>query len=112
MGGHEMAPQTPPTLGSAPAKPGRSSDAWRSEAATAEGWRSEASRQRLALGSAAAESGVRGRAASLAGHAADVGGAGFDDAAVADVAGIVDRLEGGDHMAELVGVDLEGKGRG
>ena len=49
-----ISEQTPPMLGSAPAKPGRSSDAWRSEA----------SRQRLALGSAAAESGVRGRRGS------------------------------------------------
>src|SRR5256712_12652448 len=47
----------------------------------------------------------------LARHSADVAD-GLDDAAVAEVAGIVDRLERGHHVAELVGVDLEGEGRG
>src|SRR5437660_1139212 len=105
MGGHERAPQAPqrseaprrsrgaPRTPGARKRPGE--DAWRSEAPRWRAWRSEAPRR-----------------TRLAGHAADVGGAGFHDAAVADVAGIVDRLEGGDHMAELVGVDLEGKGRG
>src|SRR5258708_37089079 len=37
MGGHEMAPHTPQSLGSAPAKPGRSSAAWRSEASRGNG---------------------------------------------------------------------------
>src|SRR5207237_7095820 len=100
MGGHEMAPKPPNrseaprksrgaprtpgarkrrgaagvfvgrlALGSAAGQPERSSDAWRSEAP---------------------------RRRRLSGHAADVGGAGFQDAAVVDVAGIVDGLEGGD----------------
>src|SRR6267378_332336 len=65
MGGHEMAPHTPQSLGSAPAKPGRSSDAWRSEASRGNGApRPPGARKRrggtallarLALGGAAGE---------------------------------------------------------
>src|SRR2546423_1493248 len=110
MGGPDMAPHTPPTL--LPPRPSRGPPPSppRSEAPRQSVARLDPPNARKRPGKAVALLDRR-RFFFLAGHPADVADR-LDDAAVAEVAGIVDRLKRGHHVAELVGVDLEGEGRG
>src|SRR5439155_24178269 len=102
MGGPDMAPHTPQTL----VAPRRSRGAPRSPNARKRPGeavaRLDPPNARKRPGKAVARLDRR-RFFFLAGHPADVADR-LDDAAVAEVAGIVDRLKRGHHVAELVGV--------